>query len=557
MLCPTCRRHVPRDAAFCERCGRAFADELPPLELVLADGTRIPADTELTIGRAASNAIRIDDSAVSRHHAVVRPAGPGEAEIEDAGSSYGTTLDGEPVTGASSLHDGSQVRLGDTLIVVERRRSEAQPGRTMIVRTGDSVVLPAAGGAVEAPPISASTHPRLRPGWALKRLDAGEGDRRFVLRDLEGDEFLRMAAPEAALLLLLDGSHTMAELVAVAERRYGAAGPAALARLLADLGDHGLLVGVAGREPAETPRGRLARLAQPHVIAARNAGDAIDRLYTGGAWILFTRVALTVVALVCGAGLAAFAYLVIGRYGTPFVVAKKVGIGGLVFLAGRFAIAVVHEFAHALTLASFGRRAGKMGLKRILIFPYVFVETTEAWFEPRPHRITVSAAGPVSDLTFGGVFALVALVLDPSTVRDVFFQLALAAYIGAFFNLNPLLDRDGYAMLVDELGEPGLRRRGREQLVAALAGAGGSRPSSRAATIYGFATIGWSVVGIGMAAIFSLRYYSLIESLIGSPGLTRALFAAVYVAMAFPIAYAIMRPMLARRTRGAPDVVDG
>jgi len=34
-------------------------------------------------------------------------------------------------------------------------------------------------------------------------------------------------------------------------------------------------------------------------------------------------------------GLAAFAYLVVGRYGTPFVVAQKIGFGGLVFQPGR------------------------------------------------------------------------------------------------------------------------------------------------------------------------------------------------------------------------------
>ena len=48
-------------------------------------------------------------------------------------------------------------------------------------------------------------------------------------------------------------------------------------------------------------------------------------------------------------------------------------------------------------------------------------------------------------------------------MRDIFFQLAFAAYVGAFFNLNPFIERDGYHILVDVLREPGLRRRAREQ----------------------------------------------------------------------------------------------
>ena len=68
---------------------------------------------------------------------------------------------------------------------------------------------------------------------------------------------------------------------------------------------------------------------------------------------------------VSGASLAAFVYLVVGRYGTPFVVAERIGLGALVFLLGRFAVVAVHETAHGLTMASFGRRIERAGLKAI------------------------------------------------------------------------------------------------------------------------------------------------------------------------------------------------
>ena len=166
-----------------------------------------------------------------------------------------------------------------------------------------------------------------------------------------------------------------------------------------------------------------------------------------------------------------FAELIVGRYGTPFVVANKLGLGGLVFLAGRFAFVAVHETAHGLAMASFGRRVEKAGLKLIVIFPYAFVDTSEAWFEPRRRRIAVSAAGPVSDFSLGGaVLDLLPDAAGRDDVRDIFFQLAFAAYVGAFFNLNPFIERDGYHMLVDWLREPGLRRRAREQFQRRLAG---------------------------------------------------------------------------------------
>ena len=55
-------------------------------------------------------------------------------------------------------------------------------------------------------------------------------------------------------------------------------------------------------------------------------------------------------------------------------------------------------------------------------------------------------------------------------MRDVFFQLAFAGYVGAFFNLNPFIDRDGYHILVDYLREPGLRKRAKDQFSRRLRG---------------------------------------------------------------------------------------
>ena len=165
--------------------------------------------------------------------------------------------------------------------------------------------------------------------------------------------------------------------------------------------------------------------------------------------MFFTKPVLIALAVLIVLGIGAFVYLIAGRYGTPFVVASKFGWGGLVFLLGRFAVVAVHETAHGLTMASFGRRIERAGLKAIAIFPYAFVDTSEAWFETRRRRIGVSAAGPVSDFSLGAVFALCALLLPDGVVRDIFFNLAFAAYVGGFFNLNPFIERDGYHILVD------------------------------------------------------------------------------------------------------------
>ena len=212
----------------------------------------------MTIGRGPANAILLADPSVSRTHARVVVAGT-RATLEDAGSTHGTWLDGHRVNGATPLHAGSRIHLGDVELSVEGPSDEAAAGKTIVVPAGASVVLPAAGAAsLVAPAVPAGARPRVAPGWALKRLEATEGERRYVLRELKGGGFVRMSAADARLFELLDGSRMLPELVAEAERLEGPAGPGRLVRLLVDLGDRGLLEGVRGAERGTAPVRRLA-----------------------------------------------------------------------------------------------------------------------------------------------------------------------------------------------------------------------------------------------------------------------------------------------------------
>jgi putative peptide zinc metalloprotease protein len=251
-------------------------------------------------------------------------------------------------------------------------------------------------------------------------------------------------------------------------------------------------------------------------------------------------------------------YLIAGRYGTPFVVARKLGLGGLVFLLGRFFLVSLHELAHGLTMASYGRRVGKAGIKFFAFLPYGFVDVSESWFEPRRRRIAIAAAGPVSDLALGGAFALVCAALSRGTLRDILFQLAFGAYIGAFFNLNPFLDRDGYHIMVDLLREPGLRARSRAQLARRLAGKAPEEGDSRVLLRFAAAGVAWS----GLAAIFAIfmstRYYPVITHL-APKGVVLAVFGIFYVVLFIPVLWTVGRPLWQRRAQETrPDAeVDG
>ena len=548
MLCPDCHRQVKRGAAFCGSCGAPLGAEAA-LELVLAGGERVPLVSELVIGRAAGSSLQLDDPSVSRTHARISEAGNGRGvRIEDAGSSHGTYVDGTRVTGPVALRDGAHIRIGDQELTVERRRDEAEAGRTLVVRPGASLVVGAVG-APAAPTANATSfgmRPRVRSGYALKRLDAEEGQRRWVLRDLSRDGYLRLSDNDAQLFELLDGTRSLVDLIGEAEQRFGATGSARLARLLADLGERGFLAGVASTQAeAEEPASFWRRLITPREKVFPGIGARFEALYRHGGWVLFSRPALWFLAVLCVVGVGVFGALIALRYGTPFVVANKIGIGGLVFLLGRFAVVAVHETAHGLAMSSFGRRVEKAGLKLVVILPYAYVDTSQAWFEPRRRRIAISAAGPVSDFSLGAIFSLCCLALPAGTVRDIFFQLAFAGYVGAFFNLNPFIERDGYHMLVDWLREPGLRRRAREQFARRLSGRGRSSDSPVLAR-YSLWGLAWTVLAGCFAVGMSLRYLPIMTGLVGPDYVVYIVMGTLWVAFFVPAVVVVGKPIVER-----------
>ncbi len=81
-------------------------------------GTAILSDEdEVTIGTAAGTSLRLTDSAVSRHHCVVRATARG-LELRDLSSTNGTYL-GDADVVRVFIRSGTRVRLGSTTLLVE------------------------------------------------------------------------------------------------------------------------------------------------------------------------------------------------------------------------------------------------------------------------------------------------------------------------------------------------------------------------------------------------------------------------------------------------------
>ena len=129
-------------------------------------------------------------------------------------------------------------------------------------------------------------------------------------------------------------------------------------------------------------------------------------------------------------------------------------------------------------------------------------------------------------------------------MRDIFFQLAFAGYVGAFFNLNPFIERDGYHMLVDWLREPGLRRRAREQFARRLSGQGRASDSPVLAR-YSVWGLVWLVLAGAFVIVLSLRYEPIMTEL-APDTVVHVVMGTLWVAVFIPALVVVGKPLLDR-----------
>jgi CRP-like cAMP-binding protein/Zn-dependent protease len=118
----------------------------------------------------------------------------------------------------------------------------------------------------------------------------------------------------------------------------------------------------------------------------------------------------------------------------------------------------VHEAGHALAIRHYGRRVRRLGVMIYYLFPCAYVDSTDMAMATRRQRIVVALAGPIAGATVGAICAFVAAD-DTGVVGGIAFQAASLFAFQLALNLLPILELDGYHVLMDVVDVPFLRQR--------------------------------------------------------------------------------------------------
>jgi pilus assembly protein CpaF len=116
---------------------------------------------QLTIGRDAANGVAINDAEVSRKHSRLSFQG-GKYVIEDLGSTNGTFVNGQRLSGPVVLKPGDVVSLGEQIVLMYDSVN-MDPGATMASPRKAARVDPPRAQPAYAPPPPAYAPPPVQP----------------------------------------------------------------------------------------------------------------------------------------------------------------------------------------------------------------------------------------------------------------------------------------------------------------------------------------------------------------------------------------------------------
>ncbi|WP_407651432.1 zinc metalloprotease [Actinoplanes sandaracinus] len=155
--------------------------------------------------------------------------------------------------------------------------------------------------------------------------------------------------------------------------------------------------------------------------------------------------------------------LLMGRPAGPTVSARP-WVDALLGFAIGLGCSALHEFAHSVALAHYGRRSRRAGFGFYWGAVSFYVDSTEAMTLPRRARVIQALAGLAVDVVTICLLAMIAQVATSTLLTAVAWRLAVLGVVDVVANLAPILRVDGHWALADLLDEPDLGSRARSAL---------------------------------------------------------------------------------------------
>jgi len=292
----------------------------------------------------------------------------------------------------------------------------------------------------------------------------------WAVKDPLAMTYFRLRDEELAVLEMLDGVASAAEIIARFERRFAPRRltPERLQAFLGRLHRDGLIISHAPGQGeqlldrADTGRRRKRVSSVANLLAIRFPGfnpTPLLRQLDPVARLLFSRFAvmLSVGLMIAAALLVATHWDRVARqlpeWSSFFTPRNAV----LVVLAISL-VKVLHELGHALVCRRWGGECHELGPMLLVFAPCLYCDVSDSWmFDGKWRRIAVAAAGIYVELVLAAAATFGWWWSEPGFFHALCMNIMLVGSLNTLlFNGNPLLRYDGYYVLSDLVDIPNL-----------------------------------------------------------------------------------------------------
>lgn len=294
------------------------------------------------------------------------------------------------------------------------------------------------------------------------------GEATYLLKNLDTGGLYQIEEEGMFIWKLVDGHKTIAEISKLFSEEYEDFSGTTAANYLMELASEGY-INLEGFEAKlekveERPTfGRkifnIFRKALEFNYSFKNVDVVLGKLYPLVGWIfnpitqaiLLPFIIIGFIYFLMGAG-KSIAFL------NSLSPAKILGSFAIVYIFTGLST-LTHELSHAFAVKHFKHRVNGFGLGWYWVGPIAFCDTTDILLAPPKQRMVVNLAGIYTDAIWCSALAIIAYYIHHPLFSLLLWLFVLLNYIAVLRNLNPVLDLDGYYMVIDLTEEPDLREK--------------------------------------------------------------------------------------------------
>ncbi len=295
----------------------------------------------------------------------------------------------------------------------------------------------------------------------------------WIVKDPVALNYFRFQEEEYAILQMLDGQRSLAEIKEAFEAQFPPQKITLdeLQQFLGQLHRSGLVVtdtpgqGVQLRHRRQERVRKKLLAAFSNVLAIRFKGIDPERflnwLYPKVCWLFSPIVLISAVCLWIAALMLVVIEFDTFRAKLPGF-HQFFGPGNVFWLAVTLAfMKVLHELGHGLTAKHYKGECHEMGVMLLVLTPCLYCNVSDSWMLPNKwHRAAIGAAGIFVELTLAALATFVWWFTEPGLLHYLALNtMFLGSVSTILFNGNPLLRYDGYYILADLVEIPNLRQK--------------------------------------------------------------------------------------------------